>query len=64
MAIATIAVTFIGACPLLPPKIPKLRRAQLRVAHRRGDRPMPHVVLQRSRVVAVIGELKATGLSM
>jgi hypothetical protein len=47
---------------VLPEPLEPIRR-QLRVPHRMLDVPVPEVVLDRPRVVAVVGELGAAGVA-
>jgi hypothetical protein len=45
--------------PLIPPEILKSLRTQFRIPNRVSDVPMPEVLLDRSRILTLIGELVA-----
>jgi hypothetical protein len=51
----------LGAASVLPEPFEPIRR-QLRVAHRRGDRAVPEVVLDRPRILAIVGELVSAAM--
>ena len=47
----------------VPPEVLEAIWREGSVAHGRGNRPMPQVILDCARVVAIVGELEAAGMA-